>query len=96
MVEQATLKNQLGRLLPRVSIELNLEPRLSLFIKLLTIIPCMRLSKIEVIEVIEFNQCRGREMMLDHARVVIIGGGSLGVSLLYHLTKEGWKDILLI
>lgn len=35
-------------------------------------------------------------MMLDHARVVIIGGGSLGVSLLYHLTKEGWKDILLI
>jgi dimethylglycine dehydrogenase len=34
--------------------------------------------------------------MLDHARVVIIGGGSLGVSLLYHLTKEGWTDILLI
>jgi len=34
--------------------------------------------------------------MLDHARVVVIGGGSLGVSLLYHLTKEGWTDILLI
>lgn len=34
--------------------------------------------------------------MLDHARVVIIGGGSLGVSLLYHLTKEGWTDILLV
>lgn len=34
--------------------------------------------------------------MLDYARVVIIGGGSLGVSLLYHLSKEGWSDTLLI
>jgi len=34
--------------------------------------------------------------MLDHARVVIVGGGSLGVSLLYHLSKEGWSDTLLI
>lgn len=34
--------------------------------------------------------------MLDRARVVIVGGGSLGVSLLYHLTKEGWTDVLLI
>ncbi len=34
--------------------------------------------------------------MLDRARVVIIGGGSLGVSLLYHLSKEGWTDTLLI
>jgi dimethylglycine dehydrogenase len=34
--------------------------------------------------------------MKTHARVVIIGGGSLGVSLLYHLTKEGWTDICLV
>ena len=34
--------------------------------------------------------------MLEHARVVIVGGGSLGVSLLYHLSKEGWTDTLLI
>ena len=34
--------------------------------------------------------------MKSHARVVIIGGGSLGVNLLYHLTKEGWTDIALI
>ncbi len=34
--------------------------------------------------------------MLSHARVVIIGGGSLGVNLLYHLTKEGWTDCLLV
>lgn len=35
-------------------------------------------------------------MKKAHARVVIIGGGSLGVNLLYHLTKEGWTDIALI
>lgn len=34
--------------------------------------------------------------MRSHARVVIIGGGSLGINLLYHLTKEGWTDIALI
>jgi dimethylglycine dehydrogenase len=34
--------------------------------------------------------------MKSHARVVIIGGGSLGISLLYHLTREGWNDLLLI
>ncbi len=34
--------------------------------------------------------------MRSHARVVIIGGGSLGINLLYHLTKEGWTDIALL
>ena len=34
--------------------------------------------------------------MKSHARVVVIGGGSLGVNLLYHLTKEGWTDIVLV
>jgi len=34
--------------------------------------------------------------MKTHARVVIIGGGSLGVNLLYHLTKEGWTDVVLV
>jgi len=34
--------------------------------------------------------------MKSHARVVIIGGGSLGVNLLYHLTKEGWNDVVLV
>ncbi|MDX1610165.1 MAG: FAD-binding oxidoreductase, partial [Halofilum sp. (in: g-proteobacteria)] len=28
--------------------------------------------------------------------MAIIGGGSLGVSLLYHLTKEGWTDCMVI
>lgn len=30
-----------------------------------------------------------------HARVVIVGGGILGLGLLYHLTQEGWTDVVL-
>jgi len=31
-----------------------------------------------------------------HAKVAVIGGGVVGASVLYHLTKAGWKDVLLI
>jgi dimethylglycine dehydrogenase len=34
--------------------------------------------------------------MRSHARVVVIGGGVVGASVLYHLTKAGWSDVLLI
>ncbi len=34
--------------------------------------------------------------MKSHARVVVIGGGVIGCSVLYHLTKYGWNDVLLI
>ena len=34
--------------------------------------------------------------MKSHARVVIVGGGVMGVSLLYHLVEEGWTDVVLI
>ena len=34
--------------------------------------------------------------MASHYRVVVIGGGVVGVSVLYHLTKLGWTDIALI
>lgn len=34
--------------------------------------------------------------MKDSARVVVIGGGVVGASVLYHLTKAGWKDVLLL
>ncbi len=34
--------------------------------------------------------------MKTHAQVVIIGGGVVGCSVLYHLTKLGWTDLLLI
>ena len=34
--------------------------------------------------------------MRNDVRVVVIGGGVVGASVLYHLTKAGWKDVLLI
>ena len=33
---------------------------------------------------------------MTNAQVVIIGGGAMGVSLLYHLTKLGWQDVVLV
>src|SRR5437762_3159037 len=32
----------------------------------------------------------------SHARVVIIGGGIVGCSVAYHLTKLGWRDVLVL
>ncbi|MEO0390944.1 MAG: FAD-dependent oxidoreductase [Pseudomonadota bacterium] len=34
--------------------------------------------------------------MKSHYRAVVIGGGVVGTSVLYHLAKFGWKDVLLI
>ncbi len=34
--------------------------------------------------------------MKTHARVVVIGGGVVGVGTLYHLAKKGWTDVVLI
>ena len=34
--------------------------------------------------------------MKSHTRVVVIGGGVVGCSVLYHLTKLGWSDVTLI
>jgi len=34
--------------------------------------------------------------MKTHARVVVIGGGAVGVSTLYHLAKKGWSDVVLL
>ena len=34
--------------------------------------------------------------MKSSYRVVVIGGGVVGVSVLYHLTKRGWSDVALI
>ncbi len=33
---------------------------------------------------------------MTKAHVIIIGGGAMGVSLLYHLIKAGWSDVVLI
>lgn len=32
----------------------------------------------------------------SHARVVIVGGGVVGASIAYHLTKLGWSDVVLL
>jgi len=34
--------------------------------------------------------------MKAHAHVVVIGGGVVGCSVLYHLAREGWTDVMLI
>lgn len=34
--------------------------------------------------------------MKSHTQVVVIGGGVVGCSVLYHLTKAGWKDVALL
>ena len=34
--------------------------------------------------------------MKSHYRVVVIGGGVVGCSVLYHLAKSGWSDVCLI
>ena len=34
--------------------------------------------------------------MQSHAKVVVIGGGVVGCSILYHFAKMGWKDVVLL
>ncbi len=36
------------------------------------------------------------KQLKSHARVVVIGGGIAGCSTLYHLTREGWNDVVLV
>ena len=34
--------------------------------------------------------------MKSHTKVVVIGGGVVGCSVLYHLAREGWTDVMLL
>jgi dimethylglycine dehydrogenase len=34
--------------------------------------------------------------MKSHARVVVIGGGAVGVATLYQLARKGWSDVVLV
>ena len=34
--------------------------------------------------------------MKSKAKVVVVGGGAVGVSTLYHLAKKGWSDVVLV
>ena len=38
----------------------------------------------------------GAKTFPSHAKVVIIGGGVVGCSILFHLAKFGWKDVVLV
>ena len=36
------------------------------------------------------------KFMKTRTKAVVIGGGIAGCSTLYHLTKEGWSDVILL
>src|SRR6056297_195532 len=38
----------------------------------------------------------GGKTLPSHTRVVVIGGGVVGCSILFHLAKFGWKDVVLL
>ena len=38
----------------------------------------------------------GKAELPDKTRVVVIGGGVIGCSIAYHLTKIGWSDVVLV
>ena len=38
----------------------------------------------------------GGKKLPGHAKVVVIGGGVVGCSILFHLAKFGWKDVVLL
>ncbi len=42
------------------------------------------------------TQASGLVRLPGHARVVVIGGGIVGCSIAYHLTKRGWSDVVLL
>ncbi|MEO3416639.1 FAD-dependent oxidoreductase [Roseovarius sp. CAU 1744] len=41
------------------------------------------------------ESARGKPLP-SHAKVVVIGGGVVGCSILFHLAKFGWKDVVLV
>ena len=38
----------------------------------------------------------GKAELPNKARAVVIGGGVIGCSIAYHLTKIGWSDVVLL
>ncbi|MEI4196042.1 GcvT family protein [Roseovarius sp. E0-M6] len=46
-------------------------------------------------EVLKEGEAGGKTLP-SHTRVVVIGGGVVGCSILFHLAKFGWKDVVLL
>ncbi len=45
---------------------------------------------------IQAADTQDKKALPSHARVVVIGGGVVGCSILFHLAKFGWKDVVLL
>ncbi|MFK7940159.1 MAG: FAD-dependent oxidoreductase [Roseovarius sp.] len=45
---------------------------------------------------IQKDETAGAKQLPSHAKVVVIGGGVVGCSILFHLAKFGWKDVVLL
>ncbi len=45
---------------------------------------------------IQHDDTNQNKKLPTHAKVVIIGGGVVGCSILFHLAKFGWKDVVLL
>lgn len=45
---------------------------------------------------IQTDQTATDKLLPSHAKVVVIGGGVVGCSILFHLAKFGWKDVVLL
>ncbi|WP_120499767.1 FAD-dependent oxidoreductase [Roseovarius sp. EL26] len=45
---------------------------------------------------IQKEESTGAKKLPSHAKVVVIGGGVVGCSILFHLAKFGWKDAVLL
>lgn len=45
---------------------------------------------------IQTDDTTSTKSLPSHAKVVIIGGGVVGCSILFHLAKFGWKDVVLL
>ena len=45
---------------------------------------------------IQKDEASGGKSLPSHAKVVVIGGGVVGCSILFHLAKFGWKDVVLL
>ncbi|WP_370212678.1 FAD-dependent oxidoreductase [Roseovarius sp.] len=47
-------------------------------------------------EILKEDTPQTGKQLPSHAKVVIIGGGVVGCSILFHLAKFGWKDVVLL